>query len=41
MLYQSPFTDITPREPEGLFSSSQIEELVIVLQRVRQTASAA
>jgi type I restriction enzyme, R subunit len=40
-LYQSPFTDVTPRGPEGLFSSSQVEELIGVLERIRRAASAA
>jgi type I restriction enzyme R subunit len=41
LLYQSPFTDVTPRGPEGLFDRSQLEELIGVLEQVRRTATAA
>jgi len=41
LLYQSPFTDVTPRGPDGLFSSSQVDELLAVPEGVRRTASAA
>jgi type I restriction enzyme R subunit len=41
MLYESPFTDLTPRGPDGLCSSTQIDELLTVIERVRQTAIAA
>ncbi|HZI32923.1 MAG TPA: type I restriction-modification enzyme R subunit C-terminal domain-containing protein, partial [Candidatus Binatia bacterium] len=37
-LYESPFTDINPRGPEGLFSSSQIDELVALLDGVKRCA---
>jgi type I restriction enzyme, R subunit len=41
LLYESPFTDITPRGPDGIFGSAQVDELVAVLDRVRASALAA
>jgi type I restriction enzyme R subunit len=41
LLYESPFTDLTPRGPDGLFTSSQVDELLAVLNQVRAAALAA
>lgn len=40
LLYESPFTDISPQGPESLFESSQVDSLVSILDRVRSTALA-
>ncbi|NGZ09673.1 MAG: hypothetical protein CV088_09840 [Nitrospira sp. LK70] len=40
-LYKSPFTDLTPRGPEGLFKSAELDELIRALDAVLATASAA
>jgi len=41
LLYESPFTDLTPRGPDGLVSSTQVDELMAALAAVRATAIAA
>ncbi|MGD9744641.1 MAG: type I restriction-modification enzyme R subunit C-terminal domain-containing protein, partial [Dongiaceae bacterium] len=41
MLYGSPFTDLTPRGPEGLFSGTEVDMLLSALEEVRRAATAA
>jgi len=41
LLYESPFTDLTPQGPDALFTETEVEELLGILERVRETAIAA
>ncbi|HEY3368438.1 MAG TPA: type I restriction-modification enzyme R subunit C-terminal domain-containing protein [Symbiobacteriaceae bacterium] len=39
LLYESPFTDISPRGPEGVFTGAQVNHLIAVLAEVRKRAA--
>jgi type I restriction enzyme R subunit len=39
-LYESPFTDINPQGPEGVFTSEQVDDLISLLQKIRERAAA-
>ena len=40
LLYQSPFTDINPHGPEGVFTVAEVDTLVSVLDEFRKRAAA-
>lgn len=40
-LYESPFTDLSPRGPDGLFSTAQLDQLFATLEDVKRTAQVA
>lgn len=40
LLYESPFTDLNPQGPDGIFQSKQVDALVTLLEEIRQRASA-
>lgn len=37
-LYESPFLDISPQGPEGLFPSAKVEQMVQILGEIKQRA---
>lgn len=39
-LYESPFTDFSPRGVEGVFDPAQVTQLLAILDSVRQAAAA-
>ena len=39
-LYQTPFIDISPQGPEGLFSSDKVDQMQQVLVEIWQRAAA-
>ncbi|ULA58100.1 MAG: Type I restriction-modification system, restriction subunit R [Nitrospira sp.] len=40
-LYESPFTDLSPHGPDGLFKPGELDDLIHILEVVRATALAA
>ena len=40
LLYESPFTDLSPHGPDGVFSSMQVDQLVSLLNQIRARAVA-
>jgi type I restriction enzyme R subunit len=40
LLYESPFTDLSPRGPESVFSSEQVDRIVGILAEIRERAAA-
>ncbi len=38
LLYESPFTDITPSDPDKLFDSAQMDELLLALRKIEASA---
>jgi type I restriction enzyme R subunit len=40
LLYESPFTDVNARGPEGVFEPDKVGELIAVLQQVQRRAEA-
>ena len=39
LLYESPFTDLSPTGPDGLFASSEVNRLIAVLEDIRVKAT--
>ena len=40
LLYETPFTDMSPHGPDGVFNSAQVDELIELLSQVRAKAVA-
>jgi type I restriction enzyme, R subunit len=39
-LYETPFVDISPMGPEGIFPSAKVEQMIQVLAEIRGRAAA-
>ena len=39
--YESPFTDLSPTGPDGLFTSDEVDQMIALLDQVRRNASVA
>jgi len=40
-LYESPFVDLAPQGPEGIFTGAQVDQLIAILRAVKDSARAA
>jgi type I restriction enzyme R subunit len=38
-LYQTPFIDISPQGPEGIFPSAKVDQMIRVLAEIRLRAA--
>ena len=41
LLYESPFTDVSPQGPDALFTAEQVDKIMSLLDDIRSTAIAA
>ncbi|MEC8555071.1 MAG: type I restriction-modification enzyme R subunit C-terminal domain-containing protein [Planctomycetota bacterium] len=41
LLYESPFTDVSPQGPDAIFTSEQVDRIMKLLEDIRSTATAA
>lgn len=39
--YESPFTDLSPTGPDGLFTSDEVDQMIHLLDQVRRNAGVA
>jgi type I restriction enzyme, R subunit len=39
--YESPFTDLSPTGPDGIFTSTEVDQMITLLDQVRRNACAA
>lgn len=40
LLYETPFTDMSPQGPDGVLNSAQVDELLEILSQIRARATA-
>ena len=40
LLYESPFTDVSPQGPEAIFSSAEVDQMIEILADIRDKAAA-
>jgi type I restriction enzyme, R subunit len=40
LLYESPFTDITPQGPDGIFAPAEVHSIITLLNQIKDRAVA-
>jgi type I restriction enzyme R subunit len=41
LLYESPFTDLSSKGPDGIFSPAEVTRVIAIIQEIRENAMAA